>query len=71
MDTGFLGRTGWECEMGSCPLYNTEKLECKELWLKRDNETAESLWVRVCRQTNMDGIEVINCYRSPDQGETG
>ncbi|KAK4806898.1 hypothetical protein QYF61_012619 [Mycteria americana] len=40
-----------------------------ELCLGMDEETPESLWVRIKEQTNTGGIVVGVCYRPPDQEE--
>jgi len=35
---------------GGIALYVREQLECMELWLGKDEEPTESLWVRIQRE---------------------
>ena len=50
-DIGSLGRTGWEDEDRELPFYVREQLECMQLCLGREEEPAESLWVRMKERT--------------------
>ena len=47
----------------------TEQLECMELCPGMGKETAESLWVKISRQTDMVAVAVGICYRPPAQEE--
>lgn len=46
-----------------------ELLECMELCLALGKEPAESLWVKISRQTNMVSVAASIHYRPPEQEE--
>ncbi|XP_050769715.1 macrophage immunometabolism regulator-like [Gymnogyps californianus] len=54
---------------GGVALYVRDQLECMELCLGMDEETAERLWVRMKDKTGKGGIVMVACYRPPDQEE--
>lgn len=58
---GGVGR--WDGELH----FSWVQLECRELHLGMNSESAENLWVRISRQTNMGSIVVGVCYRPPAQ----
>jgi len=40
-----------------------------ELYVGRSDDSAESLWVRISKQTNTGDIVMGICYKMPDQEE--
>ena len=61
---GRLGRRG-----GGVALWPRVQLECTELHLGMNSDSAESLWVRISRQTNTGSIVEGVCYRPPAEEE--
>ena len=61
---GRLGRRG-----GGVALAPRVQLECTELHLGMNSDSAESLWVRISRQTNTGSIVEGVCYGPPAEEE--
>lgn len=68
MDTASAGRTDWDGEEVNLS-FTQKQQESMELCLGMGDKPAESLWVRVSRQTNMGNVVVGGCYIPSDWKE--
>lgn len=72
VNTGTLGRTGWESTEVELPLFlSCEKATGMHGGLAWDGWGASlELMVSICRHTHVGNVLVGICYRLPDQGRS-